>query len=101
MSNHTPTTKDVRGDYIALSATYAGKPSSESGPEFDRWLTGEIRRAKTEARAEALAKAHQWLDHIAPNGLISKASVLADLEMWSRRATRGIQPNGNPYTEES
>lgn len=44
---YTPTTEEVRGDYTAHSATYAGKPTSESGPEFDRWLA-EVERAASE-----------------------------------------------------
>lgn len=37
MSDWAPTTDDVKWDYQAL-AELAGKPYSESGPEFDRWF---------------------------------------------------------------
>lgn len=70
-------------------------------PHIREQIAEEIRKAKSEARAEALTKARAHLDRIAPNGLISKADVLGDLALWAERATRGIQPNGNPYTEES
>lgn len=54
---YTPTTETVRGDYTAHSATYAGKPPSESGAEFDRWHADEIRKAKADAWEEGLLSA--------------------------------------------
>lgn len=100
MNKYTPTTAVVREQYAELASIWDGKPRSESWEEFNRWHTDVTRKAKNQARAEALTKARQWLDRIAPNGLISKADVLADLDLWADRATRGIQPNGNPYAEE-
>lgn len=65
MTDYTPTTETVRGDYTAHSATYAGKPSSESGAEFDRWLAGEIRKAKEQAWDEGFSAGY-W-DAKTPN----------------------------------
>lgn len=77
MTGYTPTTEDVRGDYIAHSATYAGKPSSESGAEFDRWLADVIRKAKEQA----------WEEGITASGI--------NLD-WQLHLL-----DHNPYTEES
>lgn len=97
MTDYTPTTAVVRSDYAELASISIGKPRFESREEFDRWYADEIRKA----RAEALTKARSHLDHITPDGLLSKADVLADLDLWADRATLGVQPNGHPYTEGS
>ncbi|QIK64557.1 hypothetical protein G7068_16040 [Leucobacter viscericola] len=47
-----------------------------------------------EARAEAVRETADYLERIAPKGLIDRADVLADMEIAADRFSRGIHANG-------
>lgn len=49
------------------------------------------------ARAEALERASIWVERIYPAGLVKRDSIIADLNEWAGRATRGIAPSGREY----
>ena len=38
MSEHTPTTDEVRADYVDHIFEYVGVPEEQVGADFDRWL---------------------------------------------------------------
>lgn len=99
------TTADIRETFGEIDEGMTYYQEIVDDPErlqaFDLWFAEEIRKAKAEARVEALTKARAWINRIYPAGLIAKKAVLADLEEWADRAKRGVQPNGHPYTEES
>lgn len=96
---YTPNTGQVKNAYGAHMGD-CHKVTSTALEEFDRWLANYDREIKEKARAEAFMKARQWLNHITSDGLISKADVPTDLDLWAERAARGVQPDGNPYKEE-
>lgn len=69
--NYTPTTEEVREAYPfskCLPPFYDPDHKKEleaAEAEFDRWLAGEIRKAKAEAWDEALKTSHpqgEWCD---------------------------------------
>lgn len=53
MSDYTPTTKDVREEWIYAQDMTHGEGDDFHGAEFDRWFASEIEKA--EIRGEVLA----------------------------------------------
>ena len=49
-------------------------------------------------RAAAVRDAAAYIEYLHPNGLTSKAAVLADLEVAADRISRGIRANGLDVT---
>ena len=48
-----------------------------------------------EVRAEAVREVARYINRIAPNGLVPKKMILADMEFAADRLGRGIHANGN------
>lgn len=91
MSNYTPTTAEVSAAYIQWTEGWsAGGYTSEqeASEEFNRWLSGRIRKAQEKAWAEGIASVPDSISNIAVE---ADGSVYID--GWKQDDFR------NPYTE--